>query len=158
MYLAESKGWNDATNYYTNATISNSASVNVGKATSDNHAGIFLKFPVPADWSKVNTMTLHIYRNAGSASGKADIGAPSVDWSGNLAYSSIYNLSSSNCVSPTPTIAAASSWNTIDITGIKDILRANASGGYYTVSMISKGTYMVVDGSLTGNRAYVSVT
>lgn len=158
MYLAESKGWNDATNYYTNATISNSSSVNVGKATSDNHAGIFLKFPVPADWSKVNTMTLHIYRNAGSASGNADIGAPSVDWSGNLAYSSIYNLSSSNCVSPTPTIAAASSWNTIDITGIKDILRANASGGYYTVSMISKGTYMIVDGSLTGNRAYVSVT
>ena len=123
-----------------------------------------MRFPAPKDWDKVKTMTLHVYRNAGSSSGPADFGAPSTTWNDagtNMSYNSIFYLSSSD--STKSTISAANSWNTIDLSSIKSILKKNqqtdSSGNFIVVSMISKGTHMKINAAPGGTYSpYIEIT
>lgn len=150
--------------YQTNASVVNSSDLQVGKATESAHWAVFMRFPAPKDWNKVKTITLHVYRNAGSASGAADFGAPSTTWNDagtNMSYNSIYYLSSSNTT--TKTVSAASSWNTIDLSSIKSILQQNqqtdSSGNFIVISMISKGTYMKINAAPGETySSYVEIT
>lgn len=150
--------------YQTNASVVNSAELQVGAATTSAHWAIFMRFPAPKDWDKVKTMTLHVYRNAGFSSGSADFGAPSTTWSDagtNMSYNSIYYLSSSN--STKGTLSAASSWNTIDLSSIKSILKKNqqadAAGNFIVVSMISKDTHMKINAAPGGTYSpYIEIT
>ena len=150
--------------YQSNASVVNSSNLQVGKATESAHWAVFMRFPAPKDWSKVNGITLHVYRNAGSSSGPADFGAPSTTWNDagtNMSYDSIFYLSSSN--STKSTISAANSWNTIDLSSIKSILKKNqqtdSSGNFIVISMISKGTHMKINAAPGGTYSpYIEIT
>lgn len=157
LYLVRSNGFNG---YRTNADVIDSADLQIGRATSSAHYGVYFKFAEPKKWDAIASMKLHIYRTAGTAEGKADIGVPSVTWpddDSGMAYNSIYQLSSSRYISET--IAAAGSWTTIDITSLISLMKENAANGYIILSMISKGTYMKINaGPTETNAPWIEVT
>lgn len=153
LYLIESKCW--ANDYNTYAASVNNSTATIGRATSDAHVGIYFKFPEPSNWNSVTSLKLHLYRKAGSASGSVTIGAPDVTWTDNLTWGNVYYLSSSHETSGT--MAAASSWNTINITGIKSSLQSHAKSGYIVICAHSTSAYMQVDGSTGSYAAWVEV-
>lgn len=153
LYLIESKCW--ANDYNTYAASVNNSTATIGRATADAHVGIYFKFPAPSNWSSVTSLKLHLYRKAGSASGSVTIGAPDVTWTDNLTWGNVYYLSSSHETSGT--MAAASSWNTINITGIKSSLQSHAKSGYIVICAHSTSAYMQVDGSTGSYAAWVEV-
>lgn len=157
LYLARSNGYNG---YRTNADVIDNADLQVGRASSSDHYGVYFKFTEPKNWDAITSMKLHIYRTAGSAAGKADIGVPSVTWpddDSGMAYTNIYQLSSSRYISET--IAAASTWTTIDITSLMSLMKESAANGYIILSMISKGTYMKINACPTETNApWIEVT
>lgn len=153
LYLTESKCW--ANDYNTYAASVNNSTATIGRATADAHVGIYFKFPEPSNWSSVTSLKLHLYRKAGSASGSVTIGAPDVTWTDNLTWGNVYYLSSSHETSGT--MAAASSWNTINITSIKSSLQSHAKSGYIVICAHSTSTYMQVDGSTGSYAAWVEV-
>lgn len=153
LYLTESKCW--ANDYNTYAASVNNSTATIGRATSDAHTGIYFKFPEPSNWSSVTSLKLHLYRKAGSASGSVTIGAPDVTWTDNLTWGNVYYLSSSHETSGT--MAAASSWNTIDITSIKSSLQSHAKSSYIVICAHSTSAYMQIDGSTGTYAAWVEV-
>lgn len=135
----------------------NSSNQQVGGASTSAKYGVYLKFQMPVlDWSTISTMTLNIYRTAGSARGRADFNAPSVSWPASntgLSYTTLYNMnkdtttdSSGNKPQTTQYVEnAATGWSKINISSIITHLKNRAGSDYIVLGMISKGTYMFVD-------------
>lgn len=130
----------------------NSSSQQVGGASTSAKYGVYLKFQMPVlDWSSITKMTLHIYRTAGSARGRADFNAPPVSWptsNTGLSYTTLYNMNkdSDGAAQTTQYVEnAATGWSEVDISKIISYLKDRAGSDHIILGMISKGTYMFVN-------------
>lgn len=145
MYPEETKTF--AADYYTNAGAVNIANAQIGRATEDTHAGGFIKVPAPADWSKITSMKLHLYRRSGSAAGDVRVGVVSgLTWTDALPFARLWNMAAENYVGINCT--GNEGWKEFDITSMKSKFQAAVQSGYFIMTVINRSAYMFADMSV----------
>lgn len=145
MYPEETKTF--AETYYTNAGSVNNSNAQIGRATEDAHTGGFIKIPAPADWSKITSMKLHLYRRSGSAAGDVRVGVVSdLKWTDALPFTTLWRMAAENYVSINCT--GDEGWKTFDITSMKSKFQAAVQSGYFIMTVINRSAYMFADMSV----------
>ena len=145
MYPEETKTF--AADYYTNAGAVNIANAQIGRATEETHTGGFIKIPAPADWSKITSMKLHLYRRSGSAAGDVRVGVTNgLKWTDALPFTALWRMSEENYVSINCT--GNEGWKTFDITSMKSKFQSAVQSGYFIMTVINRSAYMFADMSV----------
>jgi hypothetical protein len=145
MYPEETKTF--AADYYTNAGSVNNSNAQIGRATEDVHTGGFIKVPAPADWSKITSMKLKLYRRSGSAAGDVRVGVvSSLKWTDALPFTALWRMAEENYVSINCT--GNEGWKDFDITSMKSKFQAAVQSGYFIMTVINRSAYMFADMSV----------
>lgn len=164
LYPLETKCF--ANTYNTNATSINNNNAQIGRAVNpnnseDGHMGVFVKVPLPTDWSKISEMKLHLYRKSGSASASTNFGSLAASWTDSLSFVTIWNVSKGSANADNRIEASLSGnegWNVINISSLKSRFIANQQEDYFILTIMSASAYAFVDADITGStKMYIEV-
>ena len=165
LYPLETKCFQNTYNTY--ATSINNNNAQIGRAVNpntseDGHMGVFVKVPLPTDWSNISTMKLHLYRKSGSAAAATNFGTFPASWTDSLSFVTIWNVSKSTVNADNrieASLAGNEGWNVIDISSLKSRFIANKQEDYFILTIMSSSAYAFVDADITGStRMYIEVT
>lgn len=133
-----------------NSTYANTggSSCVVGRSTTDSPVGTAMQFlPPSGGWSQFSKATLHVYRNGGSASGTVRVHKLSISYSSSIGALAAYYGNVGSSVGNV-SVSGGNGWFSIDVSS--DL----PASGEFAVTLVSRDTYMTVDGT----NAYISLS
>ena len=133
-----------------NSTYANTggSSCVVGRSTTDAPVGTAMQFlPPSGGWSQFSKATLHVYRNGGSASGSVRVHKLSSSYSSSIGALAAYYGNVGTSIGNV-SVSGGSGWFSIDVSS--DL----PGSGEFAVTLVSRDTYMTVDGT----NAYISLS